>query len=120
MVEIIDSGLTAEIKKSKRKPVLSKGDSRYWLEEGRLFKNHGAAEYSCRFTTLKRREHFALGTQNKKTAAAKAAEIYSFIQANGWEAGIDRYKPQTPTSSAALRYHSAAIFIFASIPNLLG
>ncbi len=101
MVEKIDSGLTAEIKKPKKKTVLSKGDARYWLEDGRMFKNHGAAEYSCRFTTLKRREHFSLGSQNKKTAAAKAAEIYSFIQANGWQSAIDRYKPKATAELVA-------------------
>jgi integrase len=99
VVEKIDSGLTAEFKPQKKKATLSKGDSRYWTEGRRLFKNHGAAEYSCRFTTLNRREHFNLGSQNKKTAAAKAAEIYSHIQANGWESAIDRYKPKAPPKS---------------------
>ena len=96
MEEIIDSGLTAETGSSKKKQVLSKSDARYWMEAGRLFKNHGSAEYACRFTTLKRREHFALGSPNKKTAAAKAAEIYSFIQANGWDSALERYKPEAP------------------------
>jgi integrase len=104
VLEKIDSGLTAEIRKTwKKQNVLSKGDSRYWQEDGRLFKNHGAAEYSCRFTTLSRREHFHLGSQNKKTAAAKAAEIYNHIQANGWESAIKRYKPKVTVESAAAR-----------------
>ncbi|MEO5716245.1 MAG: hypothetical protein ABIT37_22385 [Luteolibacter sp.] len=97
----IDSGLTAGNKRSRSKKVLSKGDARYWLEDGRLFKNHGGAEYSCRFTTLNRREHFSLGSQNKKTAAAKAAEIYSFIQANGWDSALVRYKPKVTTEAVA-------------------
>jgi hypothetical protein len=102
ILDKIDSGLTAEIRSPrKKKAVLSKGDSRYWLEDGRLFKNHGAADYSCRFTTLSRREHFHLGSQNKKTAAAKAAEIYSYIQANGWESALQRYKPKEIAESAA-------------------
>jgi hypothetical protein len=73
MEEKIDSGLTAGSKPNKSAKVLSKADSRYWLEKGRLFKNHGSTESSCRFTALGRREHFKLGTPNKKTAAAKAA-----------------------------------------------
>lgn len=102
MPEKIDSGLTADVMKTrKRKAVLSKGDSRYWLEDGRLFKNHGAAEYSCRFTALKRREHFSLGTQNKKAAAAKAAEIYSYVRSVGWESAIERYKPKVIADSVA-------------------
>ena len=88
MPEKIDSGLTAE----KVRSVLSKGDSRYWLEGGRLFKNHTAADYCCRFTTRGRREHFSLGSANKKTAAAKAAEIFNFIQSDGWEAATELYK----------------------------
>lgn len=102
MPDKIDSGLTAKTQQPRKKSVLSKGDARYWLEDGRLFKNHGAAEYSCRFTTLKRREHFTLGSQNKKTAAAKAAEIYSFIQANGWESAVNRYKPKVSTETIAV------------------
>ena len=101
ILDKIDSGLTAKVKKPRKKIVLSKGDARYWQEDGRMFKNHGAAEYSCRFTTLNRREHFGLGSQNKKTAAAKAAEIYSFIQANGWERAIDRYKPKRIVEAVA-------------------
>lgn len=88
--EKIDSGLTAK----KPRPVLSRGDSRYWTEPGRLFKNHGAADYSCRFTTGGRREHFNLGTANAKSAAAKAAEVFRFIQAHGWDAALARYKPK--------------------------
>jgi hypothetical protein len=95
MPEKIDSGLTAENQPNKKGSVLSKGDSRYWLVEGRLFKNHGSAEYACRFTALKRREHFPLGTQNKKKAAAKAAEIYNHIHSEGWEATLRRYKSDT-------------------------
>ena len=92
-----DSRLTA----GKSKQVLSKGDARYWLEPGRLFKNHGAADYSCRFSTLSRREHFLLGSSNKKTAAAKAAEIFAFIQANGWDPALDRYKPKAEEVTAS-------------------
>lgn len=35
-----------------------------------------------------------LGTANKRTAAAKAAEIYAFVQSHGWEAALDHYKPK--------------------------
>lgn len=99
MKEKIDSGLTAETKKPRKKSVFSKGDSRYWMEDGRLFKNHGGAEYSCRFTTLGRREHFPLGSQNKKAAATKAADIYSHIQANGWESARKEFKPKVAAKS---------------------
>lgn len=102
VAEQIDSGLTADTGKATKKKVVLSRDSRYWLEDGRLFKNHGAAEFSCRFTTLGRREHFNLGSQNKKRAAAKAAEIYSYIQANGWESALERYKPKPTAAALAL------------------
>ena len=92
MKKKIDSGLTAG-KAAAVKIMLSKGDARYWLEESRLFKNHGAPDYCCRFTTLGRREHFGLGSANKKTAAAKASEIFKFIQLNGWDEALEKYKP---------------------------
>jgi integrase len=71
----------------------SKGDSRYWTEPGRL-KFHDSPEYSARIQAGGKRTWFPLGSANKKTAAAKAAEIYSFIQANGLEAALERYKPK--------------------------
>lgn len=92
MEEKIDSGLTAK-KQKPTKQALSKGDARYWIEAGRLFRNHGAPDYCCRFTTLGRREHFGLGSANKKTAAAKASEIFKFVQAKGWEEALAQYKP---------------------------
>ena len=110
--DTIDSGLTAEIKTGRLTLVLSKSDSRYWLEKGRLFKNHGAADYSCRFTTLNRREHFSLGTSNKKSAAAKAAEIFSFIQANGWGPALERYKPSVAGTDAVAT--TVGVFIEAA------
>ena len=94
MVEINASGMPAKKEATKRKSVWSKADARYWLDENRIFKNHDSPEYSCRFTKQKRREHFALGSPNKKIAAAKAAEIYSCLQANGWDATLEKYRPK--------------------------
>jgi hypothetical protein len=108
MEEIIDSGLTAAIKPNSKKQVLSKGDARYWLEGGRLFKNHDAAEYACRFTALGRRGHFKLGTANKKTAAAKAAAVYCTIQSKGWEVALAQFKP---TKSEQSRGTTVGAFI---------
>lgn len=116
MAEIIDSGLTAGSRPNKKlkKVVLSKGDARYWLEDGRLFKNHDAADYSCRFTTLGRREHFKLGTANKKTAAAKAAEIYTHIQSRGWESALRKFKPKAEKPEETTRGPSVGDLIQAA------
>lgn len=74
--------------------VWSKADSRYWLVGKRLC-FHDSANYSARIQGAGRREWFPLGTPNKKKAAAKAAEIYAFIQAHGYEAAVARFKPET-------------------------
>ena len=78
---------------SKKMTIWPKSDARYWQEGKRMFKNHDSPEYSCRFTKLKRREHFSLGSAHKKIAAAKAAEIYSCLQAHGWDATLEKYRP---------------------------
>jgi hypothetical protein len=95
MEEIIDSGLTAEIKPNSKKRVLSKGDARYWLEGG-------ATVQESRFRRVCLPLHGS-GTQGafqtwdgqKKTAAAKAAAVYCTIQSKGWEVALAQFKPKT-------------------------
>lgn len=72
----------------------SKADSRYWLQGNRLTL-HDSANYSIQLSNNRRRSWFPLGTPNKKSAATKAAEIYSFMQAHGWDATIERFKPKS-------------------------
>ena len=79
----------------------SKSDSRYWLEGGRL-KFHDSPDYSARIQADGKRAWFALGSPNKKVAAAKAAEIYSCIQAHGWQAALDRYKPSAAPAAESV------------------
>ena len=74
----------------------SKADARYWLQGKRLVL-HDSANYSIQLQHRGRRTWFPLGTPNKRTAAAKAAEIYSYVQAQGWDAALERFKPKTPT-----------------------
>lgn len=76
--------------------VRSKADSRYWLAGNRLV-FHDSANYSARIQAAGRREWFPLGTPNRKKAAAKAAEIYSEIQSHGFDAAVQRYKPDAVT-----------------------
>jgi integrase len=73
----------------------SKADSRYWLQGKRLVL-HDSANYSIQLQNLGRRTWFPLGTPNKKAAAAKASELYSFIQTKGWNAALDHFKPKAP------------------------
>jgi len=72
----------------------SKTDSRYWMEPGRL-KFHDSPDYSARIQAGGKRVWFPLGSPNKKTAAAKASEICSYIQANGLEQALEQYKPKS-------------------------
>ncbi len=80
--------------KSRSRAGESKADARYWLKPGRL-KFNNSPNYSFQIQSNGAREWFALGTPNKKSAAAKASEIYSFIQANGLDEALRRYKPKT-------------------------
>jgi len=74
--------------------VRSKADSRYWLA-GKRLAFHDSANYSARIQEAGRREWVPLGTPNRKRAALKAAEIYSFIKANGYDEAVARYKPES-------------------------
>ena len=75
----------------------------YWHD--RLFKKtftrdgvrHEVAEWSVRLQHLGLREAFALGSANASAAAAKAKEIATFLDANGWAATLAKYKPAAPT-----------------------
>jgi integrase len=41
---------------------------------------------------------FNLGTPNQAAAAKKAKEIFTFLEANGWEATLARFKPESDTA----------------------
>jgi integrase len=50
--------------------------------------------YSARIGHQKRRERFPLYTPNKEAAASKAAQIFGYILDHGWDATIEKFKPQ--------------------------
>lgn len=90
---------------------LSKSHSDYW--SSRLVKRtyqdrNGAAvklpDWHVRLWKGNRQAWFNLGTANASVAARKAREIYVFIEANGWEAAITKFKPgkETQDESATL------------------
>ena len=71
-------------KPDEKERAYSKTDSRYWTQAaGRLFKDHGAADYSCRFSVRGTRGQLCLGTPNMKTAAKKAAAAVLLVMAEG-------------------------------------
>lgn len=79
----------------------------YWKD--RIFKNtftrdgvrHEVPEYSLRLQHLGRRETFSLGTANAVVAAAKAKDIATFLDANGWDAALSKFKP-SPLAKAEI------------------
>ncbi len=88
-----------EVAKLKSKGERSRFHVDYW--KGRLyhktFTKQGARqtipEWSVRLQHLGRREAFALGSANASVAAAKAKEVATFLEANGWDATLARFKP---------------------------
>ncbi len=77
----------------------------YWKE--RLYRktytrdgvSHEVPGWSVRLQHLGRREAFALDSANASAAATKAKEIATFLNANGWNATLAKFKP-APSSQA--------------------
>jgi hypothetical protein len=77
-----------------------KTDARYWqdaifkrkyMRKDRLIE---ANEYWVKIQHLGRRETFPLHTANKAAAASKAKEIYSMLVGAGWDATLEKFKPE--------------------------
>jgi len=60
------------------------------------------SEYMVRIQCGLQREWIPLGTVDLNEAAAKARDFYFFVRANGWVAGLAKFKPQTKTSERDL------------------
>src|SRR5258707_12673084 len=90
-------------KSSKRsRSKWSKTDMRYW--RGTVFKpsySRGGGKasespnWAMQIKHQGRRTMLSLGTPNKEAAAAKARDIYRSLQANGWEATLAKYRPES-------------------------
>ncbi|MDI1311075.1 hypothetical protein, partial [Prosthecobacter sp.] len=81
---------------------LGKGDSRYWLQSGKLVSDpRWAGAFACRIQAQGRREFFPLRTSNKSSAAAKAARIYTDVAALGWDEALKKHKPDERHSKTA-------------------
>ena len=52
-------------------------------------------DWQVRLKHLGRSMWFNLKTANAAEAAVKAREIYIYLIANGWEAALEKFKPQT-------------------------
>ncbi len=79
-----------------------KNDLRYWKET--VFKpsysraGGKASEspnWAIQIKHRGRRTMLSLGTPNKEAVAAKARDIYRSLQANGWDATLAKYRPES-------------------------
>lgn len=93
----VRSKIAGKLPEDSKKGNFSKGDARYWGAPGRLFKDHGVADYSCRFSVRGQRAQICLDTSNLKEAAKRAAELYKLVSLEGWEAGFLLYRKPDPS-----------------------
>ncbi len=85
----------------------SKTDVRYW--QNVIFKPtykrneriYEIEDWSARIQWRGRRETFNLKTPNKTAAAAKAKEIYTLLVGAGWNAALEKFKPEMARRSVS-------------------
>jgi len=84
-----------------------KTDVRYWREAifqptyTRDGSRRSVGHYAVKLQYAGRRETIPLGTANRENAAQKAREIYLYLQSNGWEETLRKFKPKSRWSSNA-------------------
>ena len=77
---------------------LPKADIRYWRE--RVFKPAYAQDvespnWAVQIQYRGQRHKWSLETDNRDAAAAKAKNIFLFVQANGWEAALTKFRAKS-------------------------
>jgi integrase len=96
----MESSIDAKSGRKMAGKIIGKADSRYWLQSGKLFADpRGNGALSCRIQVQGRREPFPLRTNNKATAAAKAAKIYGDVVAFGWTEALAKHKSEAAKPS---------------------
>jgi Phage integrase family. len=84
-----------------------KTDVRYWRETvfQPSYTRNGARckvdQYAVKLQFSGRREMIPLGTANREVAAQKARAIYLFLQGNGWDETLPKFKPRARWSASA-------------------
>jgi hypothetical protein len=90
-------------KQTKQRRRLSKTHLDYWRTRIRrpLYTVEGVVHQAPNFAVelqhRGKRRNWTLRTPNQDAAAARAKEIYLYLQANGWEATIQKYRPPIAT-----------------------
>jgi integrase len=98
----IDAKTAGKLPEEISKRTFSKGDARYWLIAGRLFKDHDVADYSCRFSHKGKRVQVCLNTSNIREAARRAADLYLAVTTSGWQTGLKNYRPEAALAGKSI------------------
>lgn len=75
------------------KTALSKADTRFWLQPGKLFKWEDSANYSLQVQFKGQRMALSTGTGNREAAARIAAGIYNDLLTLGIEGALAKHRP---------------------------
>lgn len=70
--------------------------SKRWEKRLYVAKSGGVelGKLAVRIQHLGRRDEFRFDTTNRKRAAMDALEVFRFLKANGWEATLEKFKPE--------------------------
>jgi integrase len=101
------SGLNKKSGQEVAKHTFGKTDARYWQDVvfkptySRNGQTQGVEDWAARIQWRGRRELFNLKTSNKAAAAAKARDIYTMLAGAGWEATLEKFKPEMARKSVS-------------------
>jgi integrase len=96
-----------EVSKQIKPQTYGKTDVRYWREAvfQPTYTRNGVRckvdQYVVKPQFAGRREMIPLGTANREVAAQKARAIYLYLQANGWDETLLKFKPKSRWSRSA-------------------
>jgi hypothetical protein len=96
----IQSAMNKKSGQEVAKQSFGKTDARYWHDVifkpiyMRGGKTRCVEDWAARIQWRGRRELFNLKTPNKTAAAAKAKEIYTILVGAGWDAALEKFKPE--------------------------
>jgi integrase len=103
----IRSKLNGKSGQEVAKHSFGKTDVRYWYdaifkpEYSRDGEKLQVEDWAARMQWRGRRETFNLKTPNKTAAAAKAKEIYTMLVGAGWDATLEKFKPEMARKSVS-------------------
>jgi hypothetical protein len=81
----------ATIALEKKSKILAKTDLAYWRR--RLRKQPNSANWFAEISARGVRRKLSLETPNKESAATRARDIYQLARAVGWDAVLQKYRP---------------------------